>query len=156
MTDREKELLECLDKMQEIIKRYDEQPTKSNEELVFELIKYDVGFLEGICCYEDSIQSFEKVIKEYNLNDYLKHCIFLAIMKGAHELIEGDREFESMKENVCILFSQTREIYEFQSYQNYKYLPSFFYFSSTENAEKARDILSDFFGVNLLDWWYKL
>ena len=72
-------------------------------------------------------------------------------MKGVHNFIESDNKNE--KEN--FIFIKENGDYKINTIYHVKTLPSFFYFSSDENANKANDILSKFFGLDIREWWYK-
>jgi hypothetical protein len=130
------------------------QPEKSTEEQVFELIKdEDRTMINNL--FDDTFDSFKRLICHEGVYVIPKTMLFLAIMKGVHELIQGDREYKNREDNCFIIYNTDFKGYTIVSGSTIKYHPSFFYFSSTENAEKARDILSSFFKVNILDWWYK-
>lgn len=135
------------------LKEKNNQPEKSNEELIYELLKDDLKdwYHTEEDNYIPKMKDFKNTVDTVK-NKLCKSQFFVIVLKGAHELIEGDKK---NRNKWYIEFDTPKQNYDV-SYDDYKInFPSFFYFSSTENAEKARGILSKFFGVNLLDWWYK-
>jgi hypothetical protein len=143
------------------------EPEKSIEEQVFELIEKEINHLIGMGLNKDSFKRNIFQLKNNYPNDFfLKQCLFLAIMKGVHQLIEGDRAYirwaisDNNNEFWCISFDKKMNEYITDRW-NFSYstalffFPNYFYFSSKKNVEKAHNILSNFFGINILDWWYK-
>jgi hypothetical protein len=130
------------------------EPVKSNEELVFDLIKDELEDFTnfGNTHNIDNLNIFEAFINNLN-SKTLKIFLFLIIMKGVHQLIENTEE--DIYREWCIQWDKEKEEYGVFDEDIYIMFPSFFYFSTTENVKKARDILSNFFGVCILDWWYK-
>jgi hypothetical protein len=133
------------------------KPKKSNEELVFELIKDDLIFFKE----EITTLTILKANVINSLNNIYRKLLFTIIMKGVHELIEGN----NTEKNLFISYDELDKKYVITIVNGEIFIPttnpSFFYFSTHKNAEKARDILSNFFedengeSTNLLDWWYK-
>ena len=96
-----------------------------------------------------------KTTIQTDLLDMYKKKLFLAIQYGVHILIEGkERSFNTSEDNFFLEKNEATKKITVEDYVNTKTLPDYFYFSSNENAEKSKEILSNFFGVNLLDWWY--
>ena len=132
------------------------EPEKSIEEQVFELIKNNLGF-EDIWKNKDlSFESFEQMI----LLGYegLRIHFFLTIMKGVHRLIEGKNFcFKTGKSYYYLVLPKKLDdcCYKIFVLDSVIITPYFFAFSTDKNAEKAENILSKFFGINILDWWYK-
>jgi hypothetical protein len=127
---------------------------KSNEELVFELIRDDMKHWYNIDNYEPTFLDLKCTFDKVKI-DVCKQWLFLVTMKGVHKLIEGDRKYNKKENNYVIEFFSTHVRYDICRFTNRKTYPSFFYFSSTGNANIAYDILSTFFDVNILDWWHK-
>jgi hypothetical protein len=134
------------------------EPVKSDEELVFELIKNDLSDIQSNCELGNWKYLIEVTPKDSH--SFYKKCLFLAIMKGVNQLIE-----ESHEKNFFISYTNYQERYIPTIVKGSITIPliypSFFYFSSKEKTEKAINILSNFFpdkdgkGTNLLDWFYK-
>lgn len=159
----EKEIIDGLKKLdivqdnfrklkEDVIKNHVVIVEKSNEKLVFELIRAD--FQMCYPKYKIEYQDFKNSIV-CEINEMNKIQLFTIIMKGVQELLEGDNEFKSQKQNCYINYSTENEKYFIDYDFNHKRYPNLFYFSSTENTKKAINILSNFFEENLLNWWYK-
>jgi hypothetical protein len=126
----------------------EKEPEKPIEEQIFELIK---GELFQLNKNYFNFKNFKNHLKIHNiLFSFYKQNLFLSIMKGIHKLIN-----ENEKENSYFIFIGNDNKYYVNTIDHIKTLPSFFYFSSKENAKKALIILSNFFGINILDWWFK-
>lgn len=128
----------------------EKEPEKPIEKQVFELIGYD---LDKLNFPANDIEFLKDAVTECE-NPYFKQCLFLAIIKGVHQIIEGDN-----KSDERFIFRYNHEYTPFYEVLQVKYkvtnFPYFWYYSTHSNAKKARDILSNFFGINILDWWFK-
>lgn len=139
------------------------EPEKSIEKQIFELIKDNVFVDLNL-----NVLNFEMFQEMYTENSgysiLFRNYLFLAIMKSVHQLIENenfrlkwDTEYYTFRNDdlkntfaVCII-----NVKKIMVKNNKTQHPDYFYFSSEKNAEKAINILSNFFGINILDWWYK-
>jgi hypothetical protein len=136
------------------IKKEKKDASEPVELQVYKIIEDDLKLLsiERYHDFEDCIVN----IKDFD--SFFEQCLFLAIMKGVHVLIEG-KGTSFIKDRFIVRYNFENEDNPFYEILEVMYevinFPKFWYYSTKKRCEMAKSIMLDFFEINLLDWWFK-
>jgi hypothetical protein len=152
--------IEKLEKENEQLKKELEKLKYKNEATILE--KWDGCFSNVMNEYKDmDLEMFKNVIVCSRgagvtwMKDLHKIHIFNMIMWAVHEYIDPTYTYKFGEESYFIILNQHKQ-YVIEYSMRCKTLPDHFYFSTSKNAEDAKNILCNFFGINILDWWYNI